>query len=160
MKLSGFLVIISLFLAGYRWRPSCTCVGSNSIKAYLKAAKTVFVGRVVSTAERLDTVFILGKDVETRSQRITTFEIEEWIKNRRRKKTVLVEAGTGPDDCGIPFSIGERFIVFGHRPARYTTPSISKPGSLKEDYSTSTCYGTEPYSDSLYNQIKQAQRAH
>jgi len=97
LKLLFTLGILSLSYTGY----SCDCVSIVG----LKGAKSVFNGKVLSVV-RIEQPYIFYQ---------IEFNVEQYIKGKKRKchKSIKVNVPSLQEGgCGIPFKVGERYIVY------------------------------------------------
>jgi len=134
-----FGTLLSLFLAcSSGASPSarvCSCVwgyGRANAKAMVKAAlprtDAVFIGSVLSVTDRT-------WPLPTRPSMIVRTLKVVLIVDRAWKgvltDSVVIWTGTGPGDCGYPFQVNERYLVFA---------AAADSGA----FSTSICTLTQP----------------
>ncbi len=113
MKKIIFLSIL-FFLATVANSYACTCIGGKrSIKKALRKNDVVFLGEVIS--EEI-IIYIHSKDggyfkSEFRFKKFT-FRVQKIFKGRIKGDTVSVITGMGHGDCGFPFEIGKKYVVY------------------------------------------------
>lgn len=105
---------------------ACSCVRTGTLEEERAGSARVFLGRVVAVEDQGHPVPVLwllqrwdglvrrlGGDPPSRpgwGYRVA-FEVEETFKGRAMS-TVEVDTGYGGGDCGYPFEVGRRYVVF------------------------------------------------
>jgi hypothetical protein len=87
----------------------CTCMPRPSVGRALSESSAVFVGRVVGRR---------GAEIEFAPGRSSdgyafVFEVEQRYKGLLSSR-VAVRTGMGRGDCGWPFRVGERYLVYAY----------------------------------------------
>ena len=87
---------------------ACSCVSGITPEESLQKSDAVFSGEVVEVDEN----FTPGSSGPHLGP--VTFDIEESWKGVSEEPVVVHGYGYGPD-CGIGFSVGDRYLVYAHR---------------------------------------------
>lgn len=146
--LRQFLFTGALLLCGSTLL-ACSCIGKANVKEARKSADVVLVGKVISE----ETIQI------TRLSEFTTFpihvkrymfEVEATFKRTRTKKgdTVIIYTGMGHGDCGFPFVVGEKYVVYGaDEDVRASRFYGDKPLTGRGIYWTNICTRTRAFDE-------------
>jgi|SRR5215216_4293539 len=109
---------------------ACSCVSGITPEESLQMSDAVFSGEVVDVDEN----FTPGPSGPHLGP--VTFDVEESWKGVSEEPVVVHGYGYGPD-CGIGFSVGDRYLVYAHRGGELGD------GPLE----TGICGGTKPLAD-------------
>lgn len=85
---------------------ACQCGERPSVKQSLAKANAVFVGKVVSVQNTCADC-IIGGDLKV------TLEVKQYWKGVN-SRTIILMAGSGTDDCGYSFKIGDSYLVYAY----------------------------------------------
>jgi len=100
--------------------PETKSIDSIVKKAY-KNSSAVFVGEVVDIVQKPDVFFVQVK-----------FVVEQkW--NDGIKKTVTITTGKGGGDCGYPFEIGKKYLVYASNSKNTLQTNICTKTALAEN---------------------------
>jgi hypothetical protein len=91
--------------------PSCSCVPIPGPAEAVAQAGVVFEGTPLRVRDTLTVVSGFGGKPETSRQLLFTVVVSRRWKGVVRD-TVQVVTGTGGGNCGYPFEIGQRYLVF------------------------------------------------
>jgi hypothetical protein len=94
---------------------SCTCAPKPSVGRASSQSDAVFVGRVIAW-HNVEIEFAPG---QTPSGYSFVFEVERLFKGALSSE-VAVLTGIGRGDCGYPFQVGEKYLVY----ASYTKKGV------------------------------------
>ena len=125
------LGIVMCFCFASQTANACTCIGVGSACEAYGTAGAVFVGTVVSVREKER-----AKDIATAraegdwGSRTYKFSVEQPYLGVAGTE-VEVLTGSGGGDCGYPFAIGQRYLVYANRG--------------KTNLITSICTRTKPF---------------
>jgi hypothetical protein len=100
---------VFLLLTPAEWLSACVCGERGTVAEAFKAARVVFVGRVV--ALEVKPFVVAGRSEEGT---VATFEIERGWKGASRGKVRIRTCGTQVMvcTCGVDLQLGERYVVF------------------------------------------------
>jgi hypothetical protein len=132
---------------------SCTCFGassiSESIKESFKESNLIIKGDVLAVKDfSINPIFAGFK--------VFTISIENIYKGRYRKATIDVITGEGGGDCGYPFSIGEKYIIY----TNFDSELSAKNNLTLKSYYTDICTRTTPSNLNEIEVIKKYKRKH
>ncbi|MGB7209178.1 MAG: carboxypeptidase-like regulatory domain-containing protein [Pyrinomonadaceae bacterium] len=85
-------------------------VGGSPIYAY-ESTPIVFIGTVTSIKEEKVIVERFGDEVEMRTGLTAYFDVDDPLKGISQKEATILTGGGG-GDCGYPFKVGEKYLVF------------------------------------------------
>jgi hypothetical protein len=88
----------------------CTCIERLSMESARTAADAVFLGTVTSVREVTERS---GDGAHAVVSREVAFSVDAAWKGLAARE-VLVYTGTGAGDCGFPFEVGKRYLVYGY----------------------------------------------
>jgi len=120
------LTFFSLLSAGNV--SACSCIFlpeieslDSVVKRAYKNSSAVFVGEVVEIVQKPDVFFVQVK-----------FVVEQkW--NDGIKKTVTITTGKGGGDCGYPFEIGKKYLVYASNSKNTLQTNICTKTALAEN---------------------------
>jgi hypothetical protein len=107
---------------------ACTCLLSPTaesldsvVKKAYKNSSAVFVGEVLEIVQKPNVFFVEVK-----------FAVEQkW--NDRIEKTVAVTTGKGGGDCGYPFEVGKKYLVYASNGNNILRTNICTKTALAEN---------------------------
>jgi hypothetical protein len=163
-----FLFLLSLSILEIA---ACTCVGSNSLEKEFRNSDLVIVAEVLEVQKikiwsdtsyamwkydsKKDTVSLEEYKFNEVNYGIHLLEFTVIIHQNFKEKTALdtikIRTGFGEGDCGYPFQIGEKYLIFGTNEfnVTYSEHKLNRSRSeLIGIYRTSICDLTAPFEDS------------
>lgn len=114
-------VVITLALAGYKVN-ACTCAGPGTPCESFGSAEAVFAGTVVSAREN-ERRKQADRDEIDWAPRGIKFSVEQAYVGVVGTE-VEIFTGYGGGDCGYPFKIGQRYLVYAYRAKEKLVTSI------------------------------------
>ncbi len=93
---------------------ACTCARSGSPCSAFKETPVVFAGVVKSVDEQKAEVLRFGRKETVRTGLTAHFQVEETLKGIDAAEVDVVTGGGG-GDCGYPFKVGERYLVYAYK---------------------------------------------
>jgi Carboxypeptidase regulatory-like domain len=126
--LLGFVITFSIAALDVN---ACTCGGAGTPCESLGSADAVFVGTVVSLREN-ERPKQPDRSDSGLMPRTFKFSVEQAYLGVVGTE-IEISTGYGSADCGYPFKIGQRYLVYADR--------------YKEQLNTSICTGTKSFSD-------------
>lgn len=136
------------FSAQSAW--ACSCAQKNSVKKEIESVHTVFTGTVIKISENVITE---GNQSYTLTYSYT-MAVETLYKGNKTVDTITVESGGGGGDCGYPFALGKKYIVY----ANLINPSAkesSNPFKFKtQTFYTGICHRTRPFDTEEISEIE------
>ena len=158
-------LIVLLVLLPFTQSKACTCVGKDSIESSYQHSDLVIIGSVISVKTVKiwsDTTFAnwsYNSEVDTLSFEEYTFNEEMYgihlrdytvvitssFKGGDTGDTITVRTGTGHDDCGFPFIVGNEYLIYAtdEYKTRYIEKKLSRSKKdLKGIYRTDSCSRT------------------
>lgn len=122
----GFIILFILQVCLGHKLHACSCMGKSNFKESIKNTDAIFIGTVLN-AESIRLIEKIARELypnDTASQNnysgnmnVIRYDVlvENIYKGKITRDTIFVYSGTGSGDCGIEFSIGEKYIVFGEK---------------------------------------------
>ena len=156
----GLLMGLNLHAVG------CSCVGIPSVAVAFKEADFVVVG-TVKARTRISASNVLGgaKRFPNLSASDTLFfgyryaytvEIEEVYKGDKRKQVVEILTGAGSGDCGVPFLVGSRYVIYAY--SRYSLEVQGGPIEIPPFLATHSCTRTAQANNAALKALRRVAR--
>lgn len=115
---------------------ACSCVGQDSVKEAVKKSDAVVVGTIISQEFMLygdiseDTVMrMLEKELYPHITPIMQYSLvcKTVYKGKITRDTIAIFTGIGNGDCGVRFTVGETYIIYGQKEPYFATDAIPLP---------------------------------
>ncbi len=109
-----YILVAFLFLANIKSAICCTCVSlsKSTVKSEFKKSDVIFVGKVLSK-ENIEIKDVQFPNIKTEYIEYS-FEIVTLFKGTSKRDTIKIVTGTGNDDCGFQFVVGNEYIVYSY----------------------------------------------
>ncbi|OJJ15777.1 hypothetical protein BKI52_36250 [marine bacterium AO1-C] len=116
----------------------CSCV-YQKLDKHIKDTNAILIGDVISSKEVTGRMYIRYEYI---------VKVKHYYKARQVEKVVKVVSGAGGGDCGYPFRVGKRYIIFG------STSSLTKGSTLPANtFYTSICDATSPFDAEMQQKL-------
>lgn len=158
-----FLLLICVFVNSSGM--SCSCIGESSVETEYKKSDLVIIAEVIQVKKIKiwsDTSFAVWKynpEIDTISLEQYKFDeelygthlleysvvVEKSFKGAHAKDTLKIRTGFGHGDCGFPFSVGNKYLLFAQDEfkIKYTNKKLGRTKKeLKGIYRTTICSRT------------------
>lgn len=156
-------IFILIFSIQFIELSACTCIGNSTVPGAIEDADFVAVGRVTGNSfigfpwyDSSET--IIKSDSLEWARESVSFEyifnryevvVEQTFKGTTDLDTVFIYTGFGNGDCGFPFGVGGRYIIYGS--LKDFGVDFGRPGGNK--YSTTICTRTTTFNESEYDEL-------
>lgn len=111
----GFL--FAVFLFGAAKIEACSCVRPAPPVASYKTTPIVFIGTVKSIQEDIVKAPHFGTERAFRTGLVAYLDVDEALKGIDEKQATVFTGGGG-GDCGFPFQVGEKYLIFAYPAAK------------------------------------------
>lgn len=139
-------LFVCLFLMYGRSARACSCREIKTVKERMELAQVIFTGTVIdvleNTVEDNNSFYYLTYKY--------TFLIEKMYKGEIRSDTLVVETGSGGADCGYPFTVGKKYVVY----ANLITSDENTPAENQPILFTGICHRTRPFDKDEIEEIE------
>lgn len=148
------LLLTGLIIGARSTVSACSCVVSDVVAKAVKDADFVAVGTAKMAKPFSASIKSGWKEMSLLSY---TFEIEKVYKGKRSKKIVQIVTDVGSDgDCGYPFTVGKKYIIYAKCPIYIKhSESVNKKISLLPFLYTSICTRTRAIEEEEIRLLKQ-----
>ncbi len=148
-------ITISLLLLLSVWNMSfcCTCIGKKSTKEAFRKNDVILVGQVISIRKKSIPYFLSGtqKRVTTLYYHVIVFETTKILKGKNTQIEVEIFTGIGNGDCGFPFKLNQRYVVYADWKDQHFNGTEKVPKFLYTDLCERT-------TDNVKNEINEINR--
>ncbi|MDR1761739.1 MAG: hypothetical protein LBR55_04755 [Bacteroidales bacterium] len=89
---------------------ACSCIGERSVQEEVKYTDAVIVGTIISEKLIIKSNKEIYPPVMLKQYSLV---VENIYKGKITSDTVTVFTGVGNGDCGVNFTVGEKYIIYG-----------------------------------------------
>lgn len=141
---------------------ACTCIGKSTIENEFNNSELVIIGEVIAVqkikiwSDTSNAIWRYNPSKDTVSLNDYKFNesyygihllefkvvVQKSFKGSNIFDTVKIRTGFGEGDCGYPFQLGKKYLIFGNDEyeVNYTERKLNRSKSeLKGIYSTTIC---------------------
>jgi hypothetical protein len=104
---------------------ACSCIGNDSVKEAVKKSDAVIVGTIISQKLMSELHTELYPPATPIMQ--YSFVCETIYKGVISSDTISIFTGIGNGDCGVKFTVGEKYIIYGQKETYFTNNAIPLP---------------------------------
>jgi len=150
--MKNYIILSLLFLPIYL--TACSCIGESSVATAYEYADFVALGKVLKSETFLATAdeirpYREGETFDFFEANLinkVTIKIVKKYKGKSKQKLVTIYTGLGGGDCGYPFKIGSRYIIYGDKESIYGGMDNETLYPKEQPYYwTSICHRTTPH---------------
>lgn len=129
---------------------ACSCSkGARLVKDEVKRSTLVMLAKVIKieeiNVEIEDSNFVSKSNQPTYFYKVT-FRVATLFKGTKKGQKVVVYTGLGKGDCGFPFVVGKRYILYGNKSASpFLRNQEASPKGMDEAYWTDICTRTQRF---------------
>ncbi|TNE78448.1 MAG: hypothetical protein EP332_14150 [Bacteroidetes bacterium] len=140
--------LLVIFTIGAQLGFGCSCIGKSDTVQSIHPKQMLVSGTIIKSmiVEQQIGDSMPGYPVFRRKSAIYLMAIDTVYQGKRIADTVEIHTGIGGGDCGYPFEIGKRYIVFA---SNYPLKFFKTNRILK----TNICTYTDLYSEVLSRRI-------
>jgi hypothetical protein len=146
--------------------PFCSCIGKSTVKQEVKQVDAILVGTIAAAQQMTLTDELALKQIEPDSTTANSpmfkatimrydLIIDSVYKGKITKDTVAIYSGTGGGDCGVRFTVGQKYIVYGEKETYLGTENndfaYPKGNNI---FWTYICKRTIPFNEQEITEIK------
>ena len=129
-----FLLAVAMGLvlgAAVERASACTCVGRYPACRAFGDSAAVFLGEVVAIADVSRTMDVGGRSLSYRQKRVH-FRVSEAFRGTTETELDVL-TGVGDGDCGYPFVVGRRYVVFASDGSGAFSTGICQPTQMEAE---------------------------